>query len=90
MFENGAKVRIQLPEYVTIATSITGLVEKTVKNESPYHGREAFIVGEDYETAEKFNQEESWYFVKFEDPSFMHPCIRNTMVSFPESSLISV
>lgn len=90
MFENGTKVRIQLPEYVKIATNITGLVKKTVKNESLYHGREAFIVGKDFETTERFNHEESWYFVKFKDNSFMPPCIRNTMVSFPESSLIPI
>lgn len=90
MFENGTNVRILLPEYVKIATSVTGLVEKTVKNESPYHGREAFIVGEDSETTEKFNHDESWYFVKFKDASFMPPCIRNTMVAFPESSLIPI
>lgn len=90
MFKNGIKVRIQLPEYVKIATSISGLVEKTVKNESPYHGREAFIVGEDSEITKKFDYKEYWYFVKFKDTSFMPPCIRNTMVSFPESSLISI
>lgn len=90
MLENGTKVRIQLPEHVKIATSITGLVEKTVKNESPYNGREAFIVGEDLETTGKLNCEESWYFVNFKDNSFMPPCIRNTMVAFPESSLIPI
>lgn len=90
MFKNGTKVRIQLPEYVTIATSITGLVEKTVKNESAYHGREASIIGEDHEASERFDHEESWYFVKFKDASFMPPCIRNTMVSFLESSLIPI
>jgi hypothetical protein len=90
MLKKDTKVRIQLPEYVKIATSITGLVEKTVKNESPYNGREASIVSEDYETTEKFNQEETWYFVQFKDNSFMPPCIRNTVVSFPESSLVPI
>lgn len=90
MIENNTKVRIQLPEYVKIATSITGLVEKTVKNESPYHRRKATVVGEDYETTERFNHEERWFFVKFFDNSFMPENIRNTLVAFPESSLVPV
>lgn len=90
MFKTGTKVKIQLPEYVKIPTSITGLVERTVKNESPYQGREAVVVGEDFETTERFNHEESWFFVKFKDNSFMPPCIRNTMVAFPKSSLIPI
>ena len=90
MLENGTKVRIKLPEYVQIPTSNTGLVMKTVKNESPYQGQNAVIIGEDYETGERFNKEESWFFVKFEDAASVPQFVRKVMIAFPEHCLIPV
>ena len=81
------RVKIQLPEYVQIPASSTGLVMKTVKNESPYHGKNAIITGEDYETTDKFN-EEPWYFVKFEDVNSVPAFVQKVLIAFPESSLI--
>ncbi len=88
MLENGTKVKIKLPEFVQIPTSITGLVMQTVKNESPYQGQEAIIIGEDYETGERFDKEESWYFVKFEDVASVPQFARKVMIAFPEHCLI--
>ena len=88
MLKNGTKVKIKLPEFVQIPTSITGLVMQTVKNESPYQGQEAIIIGEDYATGEKFDREESWYFVKFEEAASVPQFVRTVMIAFPEHCLI--
>ncbi len=87
MLKYGTKVKINLPEYVQIPVSPTGLVMQTVKNESPYQGQHAVVVGEDYETTTRFD-EESWYFVKFEDLSKLPEFVKKVMIAFPESSLI--
>ena len=88
MLNAGTKVRIKLPEYIQVPTSITGLVMQTVKNESPYQGQEAIIMGEDYETGEKFDKEEQWFFVKFEDAASVPQFARNVLIAFPEHCLI--
>ena len=89
MIKDGVRVRIQLPEYVQVPASPTGLVMKTVKNESPYQGQIAVISGEDYATSERFD-EEPWYFVKFENVNAIPEFARKVLIAFPESSLIPV
>jgi hypothetical protein len=89
MLKDGIRVKIQLPEYVDVPTSSTGLVTKRVKNESPYQGQMAVIVGEDYETTERFS-EEPWYFVKFENAKAIPAFVQKVLIAFPESSLIPV
>ena len=87
MFEVGTKVKIKLPEFIQVPTSVTGLVMKTVKNESPYQGQEAVIIGEDYATGKKFD-EEPWYFVKFEEAASVPQFVRKVMIAFPAHCLI--
>ena len=87
MLKDGTRVKIQLPEYVEVPASSTGLVMKTVKNESPYHGQSAIVVGEDYQATERFN-EEPWYFVKFENLNAIPVFAQKVLMAFPESSLI--
>ncbi len=90
MYKVGARVRIQLPETISVPTSNTALVMKRVSNQSPYQGKIAVVTGENYKTSKQFDEEEIWYFVKVEDMSSMPTFVKNQMISFPESALFLV
>jgi hypothetical protein len=87
-YKDGTRVRIQLPETISIPCSITCLTEKTIKNESPYQGKIAIVTGENYKTGKNLDDGETWYFVKLEDVASAPAFLKNQMLSLPESSLI--